>query len=114
MNEMELLCQRYGAHPDCTAFLGKAYEKLQANEEAFSVFLQQVQVYKDDYLFDHKPVMAALRALEATTGLAWETIHMLYTIYLLPSLEAVLHKKLQPFLSPMVLSDFPAKTHPLA
>ena len=93
MNEMELLCQRYGAHPDCTAFLGKAYEKLRANEEAFSVFLQQVQVYKDDYLFDHKPVMAALRDLEATTGLAWETIHMLYTIYLLPSLEALYEKE---------------------
>ena len=93
MNEMEILCQRYGAHPDCTAFLGKAYEKLQANEEAFSIFLQQVQVYKDDYLFDHKPVMAALRDLEAPTGIPWATIHMLYTIYLLPILEALYEKE---------------------
>lgn len=93
MNEMEKLCLRYGAHPDATAFLADAYGKLEANKEAFSVFTEQVQVYKDDYLFDHKPVMAALRGLEETTGIAWETIHFLYTICLLPILEALYEKE---------------------
>lgn len=93
MNEMEALCRRYGAHPDATAYLAKVFETLQANEEAYGVFLQQVQVYKDDYLFDHKPVMEALRGLEVPTGIAWETIHFLYTIYLLPTLEDLYKKE---------------------
>lgn len=93
MNEMEALCRRYGAHPDATAYLAKAFERLQANKAAYEVFLRQVQVYKNDYLFDHKPVMEALRGLEEPTGIGWATIHFLYTLYLLPDLEELYKKE---------------------
>lgn len=93
MNEMVTLCQRYGAHADAAAFLGEAYEKLQANEGAFAVFMQQVRIYEENYLFEHKPVLAVLHGLEEITGISWTAIDMMYMLILLPLLEELYEKE---------------------
>ena len=93
MNEMKQLCQQYDIHPDAEAFLTEAYSKLEANKEAFAIFEQQVAVYRQDYLFDHKPVMEKLHALEALTDVSWMTVDMLYMIRLFPILQALYRKE---------------------
>ena len=93
MNEMQKICQLYDICPDATAFLSQAYEKLEANPEAFCLFRQQVDVYRQDHLFDHKPVMEVLHSLEEKTGVSWMTIDLLYTLYLLPLLQELYRKE---------------------
>lgn len=93
MNEMKQLCQRYEIHPDAAAFLVDAYGKLMENREAYSVLEQQVEVYRQDHLFDHKPVLEKLHALEETTGVSWMTIDILYILRLMPILQELYRKE---------------------
>ena len=93
MNEMKQLCQQYDIHPDAAAFLVDAYGKLLENPEAYAVFQQQVEVYRKNYLFDHKPVLEKLHALEASVGVSWMTIDILYMLKLLPILQELYRKE---------------------
>lgn len=93
MNEMNQLCRRYDVHPDAEAFLAEAYAKLENQPDALAVFEAQVEVYRQDYLFDHKPVLEKLRALEETTGVSWMTIEILYMLKLLPILQELYRKE---------------------
>lgn len=87
MSTMKDLCERYGFHPDACAFLENAYRKLESNGEAFAVFQEQVELYRQDYLFEHKPVFQQLHALQETTGIHKNTIDLMYMIRLLPLLQ---------------------------
>lgn len=87
MSTMKHLCEQYGFHPDAVAFLDAAYRKLEGEAEAFAVFQEQVEQYRQNYLFEHKPVFAALHALEETTGIHRDTIDLMYMIRLLPILQ---------------------------
>lgn len=87
MSMMKHLCERYGFHPDACEFLDTAYQKLEANEVAFCVFEEQINLYRQDHLFDHKPVFVRLHALEERTGVHRSTIDLMYMICLLPLLQ---------------------------
>lgn len=93
MNEMNQLCRQYDVHPDAEAFLAEAYGKLLENQDAYAVFQQQIEVYRQDYLFDHKPVLEKLHALEAVTGVSWMTMDILYILSLFPILQELYRKE---------------------
>jgi hypothetical protein len=96
MNIIEELCLRYDFHPDATAFLSAAYTKLEGYPEALAVFQQQVELYRQDYVIDHKPVFQQLHALEETTGIHQNTIDLMYLIRLFPMLQELYRQKQLP------------------
>lgn len=96
MNVIEELCEQYGFHPDASAFLGAAYGKLESQPEAFAVFQQQVALYRENHLFDHKPVFRQLHALEESTGVHKHTIDLMYMIRLLPMLQELYRREQLP------------------
>ncbi len=93
MRFMKELCQRYGFHPDACAFLDDAYKKLEAAPESLKVFEEQVEVYRQDHLFAHMPVLERLHSLAREVGLHQDTLDLLYMIRLLPILQELYKKE---------------------
>ena len=88
MNEIQEFCLQYAYPAEAVSALAESWERLKANEEAYKVFLQQTEVYKNDMNFDYHPVFDALHNLEEVTGIHKYTIDLLFLIKLLPLLKA--------------------------
>ena len=88
MNEVRQFCQQYNFPAEAVDVLDAAHRTLEGNSEAYGVFLEQIEVYKQDMNFDYHPVFDALHALEESTGVHKYTIDLLYLIQMMPLLKA--------------------------
>lgn len=88
MNEVREFCTQYAFPAEAVTTLDAAWETLKSNESAYKVFLDQIEVYKNDLDFDYHPVFDALHALEETTGIHKYAIELMYIIKLMPLLKA--------------------------
>ena len=88
MNEIQEFCLQYAYPAEAVSALAESWERLKANEEAYKVFLQQTEVYKNDMNFDYHPVFDALHSLEEATGISKYTIDLLFILQLMPLLKA--------------------------
>ena len=83
MNDIKEFCTQYAFPAEAIAALSDAWETLQKDDGAYRIFLDQIEVYKNDLNFDYHPVFDALHALEEITGIHKYTIDLLFVeIYL--------------------------------
>ena len=87
MFEIRHFCEMYHFDPEATAYLSAQYQKLEANKDAYPLFIDQIKAYKDNFAFDHIPVFEQLHALEALTGIHRYTIDLVYLLSLMPILK---------------------------
>lgn len=83
--------EKYGFDPAATSHLVTQYQKLISHTDAYIVFSQQLEAYRNNHIFDHTPVFTQLHALQEITGIHKYTIDMLYLLCLLPSLAEQYH-----------------------
>jgi hypothetical protein len=83
--------EKYGFDPAATSHLVTEYQKLISHTDAYIVFSQQLEAYRNNHMFDHTPVFTQLHALQEITGIHKYTIDMLYLLCLLPSLAEQYH-----------------------
>lgn len=88
MNEIKILCQEQGYNAETTAFLDGVWQKIKADEAAYTVFAEQIEIYKNNMTtFEHYPMLAKIQALGEPYGFLPATMDLLLLIQMLPILR---------------------------
>lgn len=88
MNEIKVLCQEQGYNLDTTAFLDEQWQKVKGNCEGYAVFMEQLEVYKNNISdFEHYPMLDKVQAVGQTVGVQAHTMDLMLMIFMLPILR---------------------------
>jgi len=88
MVDIKILCQEQGYNEETTAFLDGVWQKIKADEAAYAVFAEQIEIYKNNMTdFEHYPMLAKVQALGEPYGFLPATMDLLLLIQMLPILR---------------------------
>ena len=88
MKDIKVLCQEQGYNEATTAFLDGVWQKIKADEAAYAVFAEQIEIYKNNMTdFEHYPMLAKVQALGEPYGILPATMDLVLLIYMLPILK---------------------------
>lgn len=89
MNNIEKFCRKIEMPEEECEVLGAAYLKIVENKSAYGVFEECVSVYKQNTVFDRRPIFEKIEGLSEIIDIHKYTLDLMYLIMLVPHMKEV-------------------------